>query len=57
PVYQKFEGWDEDISKVREYENLPENAKKYIEKIEDMVDTRISIIGIGPGREEAIIKN
>ena len=57
PVYQKFEGWDEDISKVREYENLPENAKKYIETIEDMVDTRISIIGIGPGREEAIIKN
>src|SRR6056297_1014749 len=40
PVYQKFEGWEKDISKVREYENLPENAKKYIEKIEDMVDTR-----------------
>jgi len=57
PVYEKFEGWDEDISEIREYENLPENAKNYIEKIEEMVDTQISIIGVGPGREEAIIKN
>ena len=57
PIYESFEGWDEDISKIREYENLPENTKKYIEKIEEMVNTRISIIGIGPGREEAIIKN
>ena len=57
PVYESFEGWEKDISKVREYKNLPENAKKYIEKIEEMVDTQISIIGVGPGREEAIIKN
>jgi len=57
PVYESFAGWDEDISNIREYKNLPENAKKYIEKIEEMVNTEISIIGIGPGREEAIIKN
>ncbi|MGM0437888.1 MAG: adenylosuccinate synthase [Bacillota bacterium] len=57
PVYESFEGWEEDISNVRKYKNLPENTKKYIEKIEEMVDTQISIIGIGPGREEAIIKN
>ena len=56
PVYESFAGWDEDITNIREYENLPENAKKYIEKIEEMVNTPISIIGIGPGREEAIIK-
>ena len=57
PVYESFAGWDEDISTVREYDNLPENAKNYIEKIEEMVDTPISIIGVGPAREEAIIKN
>ncbi|MFW5988218.1 MAG: adenylosuccinate synthetase, partial [bacterium] len=57
PVYESFAAWEEDISKIRKYENLPENAKKFIEKIEEMVNTPISIIGIGPGREEAIIKN
>lgn len=56
PVYETFAGWEEDITEIREYEDLPENAKKYVEKIEEMADTRISIIGIGPGREEAIIK-
>ncbi|MGM0410297.1 MAG: adenylosuccinate synthase [Bacillota bacterium] len=57
PVYESFAAWEEDISKIRKYENLPENAKKFIEKIEEMVNTPISVIGIGPGREEAIIKN
>ncbi len=57
PIYESFAAWEEDISKIRDYKNLPENARKFIEKIEEMVDTPISIIGIGPGREEAIIKN
>lgn len=57
PVFETFEGWEEDISGIRKYQNLPDNAKKYVENIEDLVRTPITIIGIGPEREEVIIKN
>ena len=54
PVYQVFDGWDEDISELREYEDLPENAKIYIKNIEEATETPVKIIGVGPKREEAI---
>ncbi|MFW6410183.1 MAG: adenylosuccinate synthase [Halanaerobiales bacterium] len=57
PVYETYPGWDEDISRVREFNNLPENAKKYVKKIEELIEVPIKIIGVGPKREEAIFKN
>ncbi len=57
PVYQEFSGWEEDISSIREYSNLPVNARHYLESIEEMVGVPIRIIGVGPGREEAINKD
>ena len=53
-VYQDLPGWEEDISKVRRFEDLPVNCQKYVRFIEEYVETPVSWIGVGPGREETI---
>lgn len=55
PVYEEFEGFD-DISRVRKYKQLPKNAKKYIERIEELVKVPITVISVGPEREETIYR-
>jgi adenylosuccinate synthase len=54
PVYEEMDGWEENISHVRAMEDLPENAIKYIRKIEELTGVRATIISVGPGREETI---
>ena len=56
PVYESFKGDFGDISKIRKYEDLPEKAKKYIERIEEYVGVPIKFIGVGAGREEMIVR-
>ena len=55
PVYEELDGWWEDISKCRTVEELPDNARRYIERIEQLSGTRVSVVGVGPGREENVI--
>jgi adenylosuccinate synthase len=55
PIYKEFDGWDDDISKVRNYKDLPDAAKKYIETIEEITGAKVSMIGVGPNRDEAIL--
>jgi len=57
PVYEELDGWWEDISKMRSEEELPDNARRYVERIEQLCGTRVSVIGVGPGREENIIRH
>jgi len=57
PVYKEFDGWTEDISKVRKYEDLPENAKKYVEFIKNELCVEYALISLGTDREETIILN
>ena len=56
PIYEEFEGNFGDISNCKTYEELPENARKYIERIEELTDTKIKFIGVGAGREEIIVR-
>lgn len=56
PVYKVYDGWMEDISKIKTYEDLPINAKKYIESIETFLKVPIDIISNGPGRDQNILK-
>lgn len=56
PIYEEFEGNFGDISKCKTYEELPENAKKYINRIEELTDTPIKFIGTGAGREDIIVR-
>jgi adenylosuccinate synthase len=55
PVYETFAGWDEDISEARALDDLPRNARIYIDAIETMIKAPISVIGVGPGRDESIV--
>lgn len=56
PIYEEFEGNFGDISKCKTYDELPIQAKKYIDRIEEIIDTPINFIGTGPGREDTIVK-
>ena len=55
PIYETLPGWSEDISGVRNFNDLPENTKKYLKRIEEIVETPVQIVSIGPGRDETIV--
>jgi adenylosuccinate synthase len=55
PVYQEMEGWHEDISGARAFEELPKNAQRYVRRIEEHVGIPVSIISVGSGRGETIV--
>ena len=55
PVYETLPGWTEDITQIRRFEDLPKNAKAYLTRIEELTETPIQIISVGPGREETIV--
>ena len=55
PVYETFEGWTDDISKVKSFEDLPNNAQSYIKAIEAFIEVPITFISVGPERTENII--
>jgi adenylosuccinate synthase len=57
PVFETFPGWQEDISGVRKIEDLPQDAKNYLSWIEELTETPINIISVGPGRDQTIIVN
>ena len=57
PVYETHKGWGVNISNVRKYEDLPENARKYLERLEEILETPISIVSVGPDRDQTIFKN
>ncbi len=55
PIYEEFPGWKGDISAVRRFEDLPENAVKYVKKLEELVGCPIILVSVGPRRDETII--
>lgn len=54
PIYEEFQGWGEEIEKARSYEELPENAKIYLKKIEEFTGTKVAIVSVGPKRDQTI---
>jgi adenylosuccinate synthase len=57
PVYEILPGWQEDVSGIRNFEDLPANAQSYVNYVEGQVGVPIAIISVGPGREAAIIRS
>lgn len=55
PIYEEFDGWWDDITKVKTYEQLPNNAKKYLRRVEELLKVPISIVSVGPKREQTIV--
>ncbi|MER1955009.1 MAG: adenylosuccinate synthase [Desemzia incerta] len=55
PIYEELPGWSEDITNCRSLEELPENARNYVNRISELVGVRISTFSVGPGREQTNI--
>ena len=56
PLYESHPGWKQDISGITKFDDLPDNAKKYLARIEKLCRVRIKIVSVGPEREATIIK-
>lgn len=54
--YETLEGWKEDITNVRSYDELPAAAQRYVERIEELTGLPCQYIGVGPGRDALIVK-
>jgi len=57
PILEYFPGWSEDISVARSFEDLPQNAQDYVLALEKMSNTRISVIGVGPERDQVVVRH
>lgn len=54
PIYEDLPGWTEDISEIKNFNELPENTKKYVRRLEEILETRISMVSVGPRRDQNI---
>jgi adenylosuccinate synthase len=57
PIYENFPGWKEDITGARSFDDLPTNAQNYVLAIEKLSGSRISAIGVGPGRDAIVVRH
>ncbi len=57
PIYEEMPGWSEDITGARDFSDLPRAARDYVLRIEELARTRVSAIGVGPGREATITRH
>ena len=55
PEYEILDGWTEDITSIKKFDDLPENAKKYINAVEDFIEVPITFISVGPERNQNIV--
>ena len=54
PIYEEFPGFDDDISACRSFDELPEVCRKYIERLEELCECKVVMVGVGPDREQQI---
>src|SRR5207245_1254043 len=55
PVYETMTGWDADLTKARKKSDLPSEALRYVERIEKLLELRVSLASVGPDREQSIV--
>ena len=56
PVYEELPGWDKPTSDAREYEQLPREARQYLERLEELISCPVSIVSVGAAREQTILR-
>ncbi|RYD35496.1 MAG: adenylosuccinate synthase [Verrucomicrobiaceae bacterium] len=54
PVYETLPGWKQDISGIRKYKNLPKNARAYLDRMAELAEAPVSLVGVGPDREQTL---
>ena len=57
PEYEEWPGWEGDISKIDDYDDLPQNARAYVERIEELAAVPIRTVSVGPGRVATLKRN
>ena len=57
PIYEELDGWTEDITGCRHFDDLPKNTQAYVNRLEELCGARISGVGVGPSREQSIVIN
>jgi adenylosuccinate synthase len=57
PIYEELDGWFEDISHCRTFDELPKAAQDYVHRLEELSGARVSVIGVGPGRDQTIVRH
>jgi len=57
PVYEYLDGWTEDITGAREFDDLPKAAQRYVERVEEISGARVSAVGVGPDREATVVRH
>jgi adenylosuccinate synthase len=55
PIYEEMDGWKTDITHCRTYEDLPANARYYVERISQLVGVPLGIVSVGPNRDQTIV--
>jgi adenylosuccinate synthase len=55
PIYETLPGWPEDISGIKNFDDLPQNVKNYLKRIEALIDTPISIVSVSPERDATMV--
>jgi adenylosuccinate synthase len=56
PVYEDMEGWEKPTNDIRKFKDLPTNAKRYVERLEELIDRPVSLISVGKHREQTIVR-
>jgi adenylosuccinate synthase len=54
PVYEELQGWDEEIGAATSFDDLPAAARKYLERIQELVGVQVGVVSVGPGREQSL---
>jgi adenylosuccinate synthase len=54
PIYEEYEGWDEDLSHCKTFEDFPESLQIYLRRIEELCETKVVMVGTGPRREDIV---
>ena len=55
PVYEEMEGWEQPLDDVRSFSGLPTQAQKYVRRLEEIIETEIILVSVGPGRDQTIL--
>ena len=57
PIYETLPGWKQDITGARRFDDLPKDAQRFVEFVEERIRARISVVGVGPGRDDVIARH
>ncbi|MEV0839833.1 adenylosuccinate synthase [Actinocatenispora sera] len=57
PIYEYLDGWWEDLADVRKFGDLPANAQRYVERVEQLAGAPVAIVGVGPRRDQTIVRH